>query len=78
MPEHLLHRLDVGAGADTARLAAVCLSSCGVVRGTPDASTALLNHPYWPPLRFMIAAVSAGEQQRIAIAALTLARQVGQ
>src|SRR5271166_6687615 len=44
------------APADTARLAAVCLKSSSVTRGTPDVMTALANHPdsgwgrlRWPP-----------------------------
>jgi hypothetical protein len=44
------------APALTARLAAVCRRSCGVVRGMPDSATALANHPdvgcgrlKWPP-----------------------------
>jgi hypothetical protein len=61
------------APADTARLSAVWRRSCGVVRGTPDAVTALSNHPDPGVRAFQIPAIVAGEEQIVAATALALA-----
>jgi hypothetical protein len=74
MPEHLLHRLDVGPGADGEAGRGVP-EIVRVVRGTSDPATALANHPDagWGP--FQVPAVITGPQQRIAALPFTLTGQ---
>ena len=58
------------APADTARLAAVCRRSGGVVRETPDSATAFANHPDTGCRAAKMPAVVARKQQIVASPAL--------